>query len=81
MPDFKYNRSVFAFKDSELWDHIIFILEQNIEGEVNNALRASNSGESRIHSCGRAEAMKDLISALIDERKQALEEAKGDFIG
>jgi hypothetical protein len=81
VPEFNYNRNVFAFQDSELWNHIVFILEQNIDAEVNNALRGTNSGEGRIHACGRAEAMKDLLSALLDERKHALDDAKGDFIG
>jgi len=80
MADFNYRRNVFAFHQNEIWDHIVFILEQNIEAEVNNALRHSNSGESRIHACGRAEALKDILSALIDERKQALDEAKNAII-
>lgn len=80
MGNFNYNRAVFAFNESELWDNIIYILEQNAEAEVNNAIRMSTNGESRIHACGRAEALKDILSAIIDERKQALEEAKRDII-
>lgn len=80
MADFTYRRNVFAFHENEVFDHIVFILEQNIEAEVNNALRHSNSGESRVHACGRAEALKDILSAILDERKQALEEAKDTII-
>ena len=80
MADFNYRRNVFAFHENEIFDHVVFILEQNIEAEVNNALRHSNIGEGRIHACGRAEALKDILSAILDERKQALEEAKDTII-
>ncbi len=71
---FKYDNNVFAFtEENRLWDTILFIIKENIDAETSVAISHTSTGESRIHSCGRAESMKDLYEALVVERQNALE--------
>lgn len=81
MSQFNYDVKVFGFRDeNKLWDTIMFILKENIETETVNAINVNTDGERRIHSCGRADALRDLHSALLAEREKALEMSKAEII-
>lgn len=80
MSDFQYDQNVFAFEKSELWDTVVFILKQNIDTETADALSPLTTGESRIHACGRANALTDILSILESERKEALHKKRIDII-
>jgi hypothetical protein len=73
MRDSDYNISVFAFSQkNELWEHINYLIDINIEAETNLAIGTDLSGEQRIHACGRAESLKQFKNLLNEERKKAL---------
>ena len=76
---FKYDNNVFAFTgENALWETVLFIIKENIDAETAVAISHTTTGESRIHSCGRAEAIKDLYEALVAERQAALERMRPD---
>jgi hypothetical protein len=81
MSKFNYDLKTFAFKESDLWEHILFIAKENLEVETNAAISVNVAGETRAHCCGRAEALRDLIFTLENERIKALESVKSEFIG
>jgi hypothetical protein len=81
MAKFDFNIKVFAFKDDELWNHIMFILDENIETEGDSAIGVNLTGELRVHACGRTEALKDLKRTLNEQRNTALELTKDEVIG
>lgn len=81
MSQFNYDVKVFSFRDeNKLWDTIMFILKENIETETINAINVNTDGEKRVHACGRADALRDLHSALLSEREKALEMSKSEII-
>jgi hypothetical protein len=74
MKDSEYRVSVFGFtQPNELWEHILYIVDLNIEAESNVALGVDVSGEQRIHACGRAQGWKDIKTLLLEERKKGLD--------
>jgi hypothetical protein len=74
MKDAEYRVSVFGFtQPNELWEHILYIVDINIEAESNVATGVDVSGEQRIHACGRAQAWKDIKTLLLEERKKGLD--------
>lgn len=74
MKDTDYRFEVFGFTEkSDLWEHIIYIIDVNTEAESNIATGIEVSGEQRVHACGRVQAWKDMKSLLLEERKKALE--------
>lgn len=74
MKDSEYRVSVFGFtQPNELWEHILYIVDLNIDAESNLALGVDVSGEQRIHACGRAQAWKDIKTLLLEERKKGLD--------
>lgn len=80
MAEFKYDQSILGFDNSEIWDTVIFVLKQNIESETANAIDVNTSGEARIHACGRASALTDILILLQDERHNALQKRRNDII-
>lgn len=74
MRDTDYNVQVFGFTEkNELWEHILYIIDINIEAENSLATGVDVSGEQRVHACGRAQAWKDIKTLLKDERKKGLD--------
>jgi NAD(P)H-flavin reductase len=81
MSKFNFDIKTFGFEKDEVWEHIMFILEENSETEVLNAISVNVSDEKRAHACGRAEMLKDLIRTLNEQRSYALELKKSEIIG
>ena len=74
MRDTDYNLSVFAFtQKNDLWEHIQYLIDINIEAETNLAISTELSGEQRVHACGRAESLRQFKNLLNEERKKALD--------
>ena len=47
MSKFNFDIKTFGFEKDEVWDHIMFILEENTETEVLNAISVNVSDEKR----------------------------------
>jgi len=60
-----------AFESSEIWDSVLYELEEFCIAETAQALDGSNLGETRVHYCGRASALVDFRQHLQDLRSQA----------
>lgn len=76
MKDTDYKLSTFAFPEkNDVWEHILYILDLNIENETQRAVAAEIVGEARIHQCGRANAISDFKNLLLAERRKARIEA------
>lgn len=72
MKDTDYNLSTFAFQQpNAVWEHIMYIVDLNIQAEVEQALSAQLAGEARVYQCGRASAMQGFKELLLEERKKA----------
>jgi hypothetical protein len=80
MPEFRYDQSVLGFENSEIWDTIIHVLKENIDSETADALNVNTTGEARIHACGRASALTDILIVLQDERHNALQKRRNEII-
>jgi hypothetical protein len=80
MSEFNYNQAVLGFENSEIWDTVIYILKQNIDTETADALNVNTTGEARIHACGRANALTDILILLQDERHNALQSRKNEIM-
>ena len=75
MKDTDYNIGTFAFTaPNPLWEHILYIVDLNIQSETSRALQQDVVGETRVHQCGRASAMTDFKTLLLEERAKALKE-------
>ena len=74
MRDTDYRIEVFGFtQQNELWEHIQYLIDINIEAETNLAISTELSGEQRVHACGRAESLRQFKNLLNEERKKALD--------
>ena len=74
MRDTDYRIEVFGFtQQNELWEHIQYLIDINIEAETNLAISTELSGEQRVHACGRAESLRQFKNLLNEERKRALD--------
>jgi hypothetical protein len=74
MRDTDYRLEVFAFtQQNDLWEHIQYLIDINIEAETNLAISTELSGEQRVHACGRAESLRQFKNLLNEERKKALD--------
>ncbi len=72
MKDTDYNLSTFAFSEKNaVWEHIMYIIDLNIQAETQRAIAPDISGETRIHQCGRANSMNDFKALLLEERRKA----------
>lgn len=72
MKDTDYNINVFAFPErNQLWEHIIYVLDLNIKAETDMAISKDLVGESRIHQCGRADALVNFKALLLEEQRKA----------
>jgi hypothetical protein len=72
MKDTDYNLNTFAFTEhNAVWEHIMYIVDLNIQAEVEQAISPIKQGEARIHQCGRASAITDFKNLLLEERKKA----------
>jgi len=80
MSEFKYDQATLGFDKNEVWDTIIFILKQNIDTETADALHVNTVGEARIHACGRASALTDVLNVLVAERQEALRKRERQII-
>ena len=80
MSEFKYDQGTLGFDKNQVWDTVIFILKQNIETETADALHVNTEGEARIHACGRASALTDVLNVLISERQEALRKREREII-
>jgi Trp operon repressor len=81
MSQFNFDIKTFGFEQSDVWEHIMFVLNENSEAEVANAISVNLTSEQRSHACGRAEVLKDLIRTLNEQRSYALELRKSEIIG
>lgn len=80
MSQFNFDIKTFGFHQNDVWDHIMFVLNENCETEVINAISVNLTSEQRAHACGRAEVIKDLIRTLNEQRSYALELKKSEII-
>lgn len=72
MKDTDYNIRTFAFTEKNaVWEHIMYIIDLNIQAETQRAIATDISGEARIHQCGRANAINDFKSLLLEEQRKA----------
>lgn len=76
MKDTDYNISTFAFTEKNaVWEHIMYIIDLNIQAETQRAISPDVSGEVRIHQCGRANAISDFKNLLLEEKRKARAQA------
>jgi hypothetical protein len=80
MSKFNFDIKTFGFEKDEVWEHIMFILQENCDTEITNAIGVNLTSEQRAHACGRAEVLKDLIRTLNEQRSYALELKKSEII-
>lgn len=72
MKDTDYDISTFAFPEKNaVWEHIMYIIDLNIQAETQRAISPDVNGETRIHQCGRANAISDFKNLLLEERRKA----------
>lgn len=72
MKDTDYDISTFAFPEKNaVWEHIMYIIDLNIQAETNRAISPDVTGEARVHQCGRANAISDFKNLLLEERRKA----------
>ena len=63
------------FEYSDLWDGILFIIEEAKQAEIGNAISQMIDENKRAHQCGRVEALFDIKDLLIQTREEALKNA------
>jgi hypothetical protein len=63
---------ILCFSKSELWDAVMFIVDESIETETSAAISQDFDETKRNHQCGRAEAMKAFKELLQDTRTECL---------
>lgn len=63
---------VLSFSKSELWDAVMFIVDESIETETSAAISQDFEESKRNHQCGRAEAMKAFKELLQETRLESL---------
>ena len=67
-----YDISTFSFPEKNaVWEHIMYVLDLNIEAETERAISQDVVGENRIHQCGRADSLKGFKALLLEERRKA----------
>jgi len=72
MKDTDYNLGTFAFSETNaVWEHIMYIIDLNIQAETQRAIANDITGEARIHQCGRANSITDFKALLLEERRKA----------
>jgi hypothetical protein len=54
------------------WEAIMVVIDESIEDELATVVSRETVGEERIHAAGRAEALRDLKTALLQLRDAAL---------
>ena len=64
-------RELSKAKTSPLWKVVIDTISANVEVELSIALAESTPSDLRGYTAGRAAALRDLVSALIDLQKYA----------
>lgn len=60
------------FSQSDLWESVLFILDEAYNAEVSVAISQNQSEINRSHSCGRAEGVKYIKELLEETRNEAL---------
>ena len=74
MKESDFRVSVFGFKEgNELWDHIQFVISENVKVITNTVSDPNTKGEDRIHASGNLYAMLSLKETLDDLRRQGLD--------
>lgn len=63
---------ILSFNQSEVWNAVLFIIEQAVETEVDNAINHEIPEDKRAHQCGRAEGAKYIKTLLNDTRDECL---------
>lgn len=61
-----------VFHQSDLWDSIMWIIEEAEKAETSLAISQSQDESKRAHQCGRAEGVQYVKQLLEDTRAQAL---------
>ena len=62
-----------AFANSEVFDAVLTIINNNIEYETTEAISSMSDESLRAHACGRADGMKSLRERLIAYNETARE--------
>ena len=75
-PEEKYKLKVklqqsMQFEYSELWNSIMFVIDEAIESEIQLAIGPRIEGEDRAHQCGRADGVTFVKELLISTREEA----------
>lgn len=74
MKESEFRVSVFGFKeDNELWDHINFIVDENIKQLTDSVSDINTHGEDRIHVSGSLHAMLAFRDTLKQLRSEGLD--------
>ena len=64
-----------VFEHSDLWDGILFVIEESKNAEIGSAVSQMIDETKRAHQCGRVEALFDIKDLLIQTREEALKNA------
>jgi hypothetical protein len=74
MKESDFRVSVFGFKDNnELWEHILFVVDENIKTTVGVVSDPNCKGEDRIHTAGGLNALLLLKDTLDRLRKEGMD--------
>lgn len=57
---------------SRTWDAVMAVLDEAIDNELATVVSRETLGEERIHAAGRAEALRDFKTTLLQLRETAL---------
>lgn len=60
------------FEQSDLWDGVLFVIEQAYKNEVDIAINQNISEEKRPHQAGRADGIAYIKELLESTRSEAL---------
>lgn len=60
------------FHQSDLWDSVMWIIEEAEKAEMSMAVAQSTDESKRSHQCGRAEGVQFVKQLLEDTRSEAL---------
>lgn len=56
----------------ELFKAVLVVIDQGLQVEMGRVMAAGTTGEARVHSAGRLDALNDILVHLQDHRDAAL---------
>ena len=61
----------------ELFKAVLVVIDQGLQIEMSRVMSANTTGEARVHSAGRLDALNDILVHLQDKRDTALKPNAG----